>query len=105
MANCYAERWVGSVRRECLDWLLILGRRHLEHVLTEYIDHYNRAAAPWLAAPASRWRGRPGCTGWPGWVPARIRRLRCSWPPATTLPAFDHPLPEALGRPRDLTRS
>ena len=43
VANCYAERWVGSVRRECLDWLIILGRRHLERVLTEYADHYNRA--------------------------------------------------------------
>ena len=32
-ARAHAERWVGSVRRECLDRLLILGRRHLEHVL------------------------------------------------------------------------
>jgi putative transposase len=32
-ANAHMERWVGSVRRECLDRLLILGRRHLEHVL------------------------------------------------------------------------
>jgi putative transposase len=43
MANAYAERWVGSVRQECLDWLIILGRRHLERVLDEYVDHYNRA--------------------------------------------------------------
>ena len=43
VANCYAERWVGSVRRECLDWLIILGRRHLERVLSEYVDHYNGA--------------------------------------------------------------
>jgi putative transposase len=37
------ERWVGSVRRECLDRLLILGRRQLEHVLRVYVRHYNRA--------------------------------------------------------------
>jgi len=43
VANRYAERWVGSVRRECLDWLIILGRRHLEHARSEYVDHHNRA--------------------------------------------------------------
>ena len=30
-----------TVRAECLDWLLILGRRHLEHVLCCYVTHYN----------------------------------------------------------------
>ena len=42
-ANGHAERWVGSVRRECLDWLLIVNRDHLERVLDEYVDHYNHA--------------------------------------------------------------
>jgi putative transposase len=41
-ANAYAERWVGSVRRECLDRLLIFSRRQLEHVLRVYTCHYNR---------------------------------------------------------------
>jgi putative transposase len=41
-ANAYAERFVRTVRTECLDWLLILGRRHLAHVLRTYIQHYNR---------------------------------------------------------------
>ena len=40
-ANAYAERFVRTVRAECLDWLLILGRRHLERVLRVYTDHYN----------------------------------------------------------------
>jgi putative transposase len=40
-ANAIAERFVGTVRRECLDWLLITGRRHLERALHVYIDHYN----------------------------------------------------------------
>jgi putative transposase len=40
-ANAYIERWIGSIRRECLDRLLILNRRHLEQVLPAYIRHYN----------------------------------------------------------------
>jgi putative transposase len=41
-ANAYAERFVRTMRAECLDWLLILGRRHLELVLRVYTEHYNR---------------------------------------------------------------
>jgi putative transposase len=40
-ANAYAERWVGTVRREVLDRTLIFGRRQLVSVLAEYTDHYN----------------------------------------------------------------
>jgi putative transposase len=40
-ANAHMERWVGTVRRECLDRLLILGRRQLEYVLRVYLKHYN----------------------------------------------------------------
>jgi putative transposase len=41
--NAFAERWVRTVRTECLDWLLIWNRRHLERVLTVYVEHYNTA--------------------------------------------------------------
>ena len=40
-ANANAECWVGSARRECLDWLIIRDQPHLERVLHEYIDHFN----------------------------------------------------------------
>jgi hypothetical protein len=40
-ANAHAERWVGSARRECTDWMLIVGHKHLEPVLGEYVEHYN----------------------------------------------------------------
>jgi putative transposase len=41
-ANAYAERWVRTVRTECLDRMLILGQGHLERLLREYVGHYNR---------------------------------------------------------------
>src|SRR5262249_31931630 len=40
-ANAYAERWVRTVRSECLDWTLVYGERQLCRVLTEYLRHYN----------------------------------------------------------------
>jgi transposase InsO family protein len=40
-ANAIAERFVRTVRAECLDWLLIVNRRHLERVLRVFVDHYN----------------------------------------------------------------
>ena len=40
-ANAFAERWVGTLRRDCLDWLLIASRKQLERVLRVYTDHYN----------------------------------------------------------------
>src|SRR5918911_1846130 len=42
-ANAFAERWVRTARTECLDWMLIWNRRHLEKVLTVYVEHYNTA--------------------------------------------------------------
>jgi putative transposase len=40
-ANAFAERWVRTARRECLDHILILGRRHLERIVREFVMHYN----------------------------------------------------------------
>ena len=39
--NAYAERVIGSIRRECLDHMIILNEDHLKHVLDEYVEHYN----------------------------------------------------------------
>jgi transposase InsO family protein len=41
VANAFAERWVRTVRVECLDHLLVFGRSHLQAVLREYVAHYN----------------------------------------------------------------
>jgi putative transposase len=40
-ANAFAERWVGTIRRELLDRMLIVGRRQLATVLAEYVSHYH----------------------------------------------------------------
>jgi putative transposase len=41
-ANAHAERVIETIRAECLDWTLILGRRHLDRTLRIYAEHYNR---------------------------------------------------------------
>jgi transposase InsO family protein len=42
VANAYAERFVRTIRRECLDWILIRNERHLARIVAEYLEHYNR---------------------------------------------------------------
>jgi hypothetical protein len=51
-ANAVAERWVGTVRRECLDQLLIVGRQHLVRVLSGYVGHYRGRDRPCGRPPA-----------------------------------------------------
>ena len=63
-ANAHMERWVGSIRRECLDRLLILNRRQLERVVGAYVRHYNgqrphRALELQTPDPLGRPRGDP----------------------------------------------
>ena len=55
-ANAIAERFIGTLRRECLDHMLITGPRHLAVVLREYLEHYNTPSPTPIArsAPARR---------------------------------------------------
>ena len=75
-ANAFAERWVGTIRRDCLDWILIVSRRQLEQVLRVYVDHYNghrphRALG--LTPPTPHQRLRPVNTDPPERVHRRDR--------------------------------
>jgi hypothetical protein len=56
-ANAFAERWIRTVRSECLDWLLIVGRGHLDQVLRVYLEHYLRHEA--LPRPGGDGRAPP----------------------------------------------
>jgi putative transposase len=42
-ANAVCERWIGNIRRECLDHSIILHRNHLSRVVKAYVDYYNRS--------------------------------------------------------------
>jgi len=64
-ANAYAERWVRTVREECLDPILVLNAAHLRRVLLEYIDQYYNVARPHqgIEQQIPLPRGRPTRTG------------------------------------------
>jgi putative transposase len=69
-ANAYAERVIETIRAECLDWTLILGRRHLDRTLWTYAEHDNRGRphrALGLASPLAT-AGEP--------IPANPRDVR-----------------------------
>jgi putative transposase len=63
-ANAYAERWVGTVRRELLDRMLIFGGQQLRLVVAEYVDHYVRHEALPRPGGDGRTRRRPVAAGW-----------------------------------------
>jgi putative transposase len=68
-ANAIAERWVRTVRNECLDHVLVFGRRHLEQILRSYLAHFN-AERPHRALQLAAPTGSPRSRG----SPAEIRR-------------------------------
>jgi putative transposase len=69
-ANAIAERFIGTLRRECLDHMLITGPRHLDIVLREYIQHFN------THRPHRSLDQRPPAGGNPPGSGAAIRVLR-----------------------------
>jgi transposase InsO family protein len=77
-ANAYCERLIGTIRRECLDWVIPLNEQHVRRVLAEWVAHYNghrthaglegRTPEPSTDAGSARasvgqYRWRPHCRG------------------------------------------
>lgn len=71
--NAYAERLIQSIEVECLDHFIVLGTRHLDHLLSEYIDYHNRER-PHMSLGFATPMGRPRsiCAG-----PVEPREVRC----------------------------
>jgi putative transposase len=69
-ANAIAERFIGTLRRECLDHILITGTRHLDAVLREFTHHYN------AHRPHRSLHQRPPAGATPPLAGATIRPLR-----------------------------
>ena len=44
--NAYVERVIGSIRRDCVDHVIVMGERQLKRVLSEYVDYYNEVGTP-----------------------------------------------------------
>jgi putative transposase len=103
-ANAFAERWVGTVRRDCLDWLLIVSRRQLEHVLRVYVDHYNthrphraHALKPPIPRPRSVSLNRPDQLHRRDRLGGLIPRIR----PSSMTDEFDYPTGNVIRQLRD----
>jgi hypothetical protein len=85
-ANAVFERVIGTIRRECLDRMLILGRRHLEAVLAEYIEHYNSHRPHRSDRPPPAMRRLPATATWtpPGYEEQIVwaaSSTSTGWPP------------------------
>jgi hypothetical protein len=72
-ANGIAERFVRTVRSECLDWLLIVNTRHLERALTVFIDHYN-CFRPHRSLDLTPPSSRPAIENWTGAPTMALKR-------------------------------
>ncbi len=82
--NAYADRWVRSVKEECLSKVILLGERSLRRALNDYVEHfhaecYESAGAPYGEAPGYD----PTGAGRPGLLrqrpsPSKLPKLACS---------------------------
>ena len=62
-ANAFCERLIGTIRRECLDYLIPLSERHLRLTLREFVAFYNRGRPHSALGPGTPEPIQPGCSG------------------------------------------
>jgi hypothetical protein len=106
-ANAYAERFVGTVRRECLDWILVVGRSQLGRVLRISVAHYNRhrphrglGLTPPQSRPALRLVASPGQDASVRGIDSADLFTNTAWRQEPDRVCEPHtPLAEALQRP------
>ena len=72
-ANGIAERFIRTVRTECLDWMLIVNAQHLERTLAVFVDHYN-GHRPHRSLDLAPPNARPATEKWTGSQTLAIRR-------------------------------
>src|SRR4051812_30091841 len=100
--NAYAERLIGSVRRECIDHIVVFGERHLRHVLLSYMSYYNGTRTH-----LSLNKGRAGVTGrrdsWTHYLPSNPGRTAPSIWPDLIYGRHREQIPRYLIRDRDGT--
>ena len=80
-ANAYCERLIGTIRRECLDFLIPLNKRHLRGILKEWVVHYNR--------------GRPHSSLGPG-IPEPVAGFQRAEFPGHYLPSHQQVVAQAI---------
>jgi len=90
--NAYAERVIGSIRRQCLGHVVVIGERHLREILSKYVDYYNRtqthlslgkdAPEPRSVQPPIPGKGSGGATRRTNKWKAQPAKTSCSEPAA-----------------------
>ena len=76
--NAYVERLIGSIRRECLDHMIVFGEAHLRRILGAYATYYNESRTPSISE-----EGHPGSSGDP--APRRRHLTACPGRPSSPL--------------------
>jgi Integrase core domain len=97
--GAFAERFVGTVRRECLDHMLVFNGRQFEAVLSEFVDHYNRRPSPLPRAGVAVVDLPTSCVGPVSWTDESSKIGPARWAHPRVRFGGVWPTDEVFGRP------